>query len=91
MAKARDSAEPVAALITINFETEEVLHTVFRGGDPIGKAEALHRSVEDDWPDHDQHIIGNKAALEVAGKRRMKGWFGIDKPSDSTAPEGGTA
>ena len=76
MVKARDSAEPVAALITINFETEEVMHTVFRGGDPVASAEALRRSVEGDWPDHDQHIIANKAALEVAGKRRMKQWFG---------------
>ena len=83
--KVRDSDEPVAALITINYESGEVMHTIYRGrdgyDDPVKACEAMRRSVEDDWPDHDQHIIGNQAAWDATGKRRMKEWFGIEAKS----------
>lgn len=82
MSRVRDLDEPVAALITINYETGEVMHTIYRGRDgyvdPVKNCEAMKRSVEDDWPDHDQHVIGNRAAWDATGKRRMKEWFGIE-------------
>lgn len=82
MARQRDSNEAVAAVITINYDTGEVMHTIFREStgqpDPVKSCENFRASVEDDWPEHDHVVIGNKRAWEIRGNGRMKEWFGID-------------
>ena len=82
--------EAKAALITINFDSGEVLHTIYRESDgyedPIASCERMRAATGNDFPDHEHHIIGNERAREITGDRRMKEWFGIG-PSDERVPE----
>lgn len=53
-----------AALITIDFEGQDVMWTIFEEEagrpDPLLQARALGQSVAGDWPHHEQHVIGNE-------------------------------
>jgi hypothetical protein len=62
-----------AALITINWTTQDVMWTIFEESadcpDPLLSAKALGQSVAGDWPSYDQKIIGNERAGELQARR----------------------
>lgn len=64
-----------AALITIDFENQDVMWTIFEEEagqpDPLLSAQALGRSVAADWPTHEQHVIGNAQAGELQADRLL--------------------
>lgn len=74
-------SEGKAAVISINFDTGEVMHTIFRESDgivdPVRTCENFRASVGDDFPHLEHHIIANERAREIAGDARMQRWFGI--------------
>lgn len=62
-----------AALITIDFEAQDVMWSIFEEEegrpDPLLSAQALGRSVAGDWPTHEQHVIGNERARNLQARR----------------------
>lgn len=64
-----------AALITIDFVNQSVMWSIFEEEDgkrdPLLSAQALGRSIVADWPDHEQHVIGNERARQLQAERLL--------------------
>lgn len=53
-----------AVLLTVNYETEDVMWTFVEGKQAIMKAGALWQSIEKDWPNYSPVVAGNKEAIK---------------------------
>jgi hypothetical protein len=69
------SSEPkgYAAVITIDWAAPNVMWTIFEEEDgkpdPLHMAQGFRRSVIDDWPTHEHHIIANERARDLQADR----------------------
>jgi len=57
-----------AALITIDLDTGECLHTIFDGENPVKKCWELWGGIKGDWPTHIPKVAADKEAREIWGE-----------------------
>ena len=58
-----------AVLLTINYETEDVMWSFMEGSQAILRAGALWESIEKDWPGYSSVIVGDEEATKENTKR----------------------
>lgn len=68
-----------AVLISINWDTEETMHSFIDGPRAISKATALKESIEDDWPGWEHRVIATVTAREEHADQLVDRLF---RPSD---------
>lgn len=71
-----------AAWISINFETGDVMWTMFDDGkndNPIMAASALKLGIEDDWPGYEWFVVGDEEARKLNAEILVGERFAKDK------------
>lgn len=57
-----------AVLISVNYETDEVMTTFHEGENPILTLKGLWESIKDDWPGWESMVTGDAEATKVWAK-----------------------
>jgi hypothetical protein len=55
-----------AVLLSVNFDTEDVIASWFDGENPMEKAGLLRGAVGDDFPGYVHHVYGDDEAIEAS-------------------------
>lgn len=66
-----------AVVVSVNWETEEVMWQFVDTDDPITTGEGVIRSIEDDFPNFDHFVHGDDDARKVR-EEQLKSLYGLE-------------